>query len=162
MREFGGLTHSARRFRDSISNADPSASQEAWALAKLSSAEAVLWSAQAGRDRRHSLAVARHVGDAEPWIVVAALTHDVGKTSASLGVVGRTVATVLELLRIPFALGRLGRYLQYPAHGAHLLAAAASDPLVVAWAAEHHRASEYWSVPAEAGRLLALADRVAR
>jgi hypothetical protein len=53
---------------------------------------------------------------------------------------------------------RIGLYLQYPQLGADLLAVAGSDERVVAWAAEHHEPEDSWTVPVEAGRLLAAAD----
>ena len=93
------------------------------------------------------------------WLVAAGLLHDVGKTSAQLGVIGRSAATVLELLGVGSAPGRLGRYLHYPVAGAAALQRAGSDPRVVAWAGEHHLGAARWTVPASAGELLARADR---
>jgi hypothetical protein len=53
---------------------------------------------------------------------------------------------------------KVGLYLQYGELGADLLQLGGSDARVVAWAAEHHLPEEDWSVPADAGRLLADAD----
>jgi hypothetical protein len=55
-------------------------------------------------------------------------------------------------------LGRIGRHLDYEERGARLLAAAGSDPFVVAWAREHHLPPARWSVDAEAAALLRAAD----
>ena len=156
----------------SVSNAGPDAPSEAWALTWLSPAEAALWLGQPGRDRRHSVAVARLVADCAPrafgagsefgdgsWLLAAGLLHDVGKATAELGVIGRSAATLLELLGVGRAPGRLGRYLAYPAAGAAALRRAGSDDRVAAWAGEHHLAPARWTVPAAAGELLAAADR---
>jgi hypothetical protein len=148
----------------------PSPEDEAWAGGWLSAEERRLWAAQPAADRAHSLAVARRVApheersaavpEAERWVVAAALLHDVGKAEASLGVLGRSVATLVELAGVRRAPGRLGRYLHYPERGAARLAAAGSDARVVAWAREHHRAPEQWSgaVPEAVARQLAAAD----
>ncbi|MCU1379593.1 MAG: hypothetical protein JWN29_2576, partial [Acidimicrobiales bacterium] len=42
--------------------------------------------------------------------------------------------------------------------GAELLAEAGSDPLTVAWAAEHHMPSSRWTVPGQVATALAGAD----
>lgn len=170
MRRLADCAHLARRFLASLSNAPPDLAEEAWARTWLTPLEATLWQSQPGRDRRHTLAVARLVegaveGQTETaqadtaWLVAAGLLHDVGKTSAQLGVIGRSAATVLELLGVGSAPGRLGRYLHYPVAGAAALQRAGSDPRVVAWAGEHHLGAARWTVPASAGELLARADR---
>ncbi len=147
-----------------------------WAASVLEPAERPLFSALADADRAHSVRVARLVearvvgtGDEpDPWMVRAALLHDVGKAQAPLGRTGRAVATVAawlgggRLLRRfrdhPGTVGRVARYCGYPDLGAELLRGAGSDPRVVAWAAEHHRSESTWSVPVDDGRVLAACD----
>lgn len=172
--------HRVRRFGRSIVARAPSAEATAWAHGWLTPAEARLFDRMPGVDRAHSIGVARSVVahldqlDLAPedpearWIVAAALTHDVGKTVAGLGTYGRVAATLSEAVGGASMAGvwaqrrgitrRIGLYLQYPQLGADLLAVAGSDDRVVAWAAEHHESEETWTVPVEAGHLLAAAD----
>ncbi|MFM7064739.1 MAG: HD domain-containing protein [Actinomycetes bacterium] len=129
----------------------------------------------AATDQRHLLGVAkaveRHGVDRQPperWVMAAALLHDVGKTVSGLGTYGRVVATLSEAVggasmatawtESSGFTRKVGLYLQYPALGADLLRLAGSDERVVAWAAEHHLPEEDWTVPLDAGRVLALAD----
>ena len=179
MRTVGELGHLARRawwtLRVSTAvgpAADRPGDDEAWACAWLSGREAALWRAQNPLDRRHTVAVARRVApaagaggprierrDAPAWLVPAALLHDVGKSDAPLGLLGRTVATLAELVGVRRAPGALGRYLRYPERGAELLAAAGSRAEVVAWAREHHQPPGCWTLPPLWARVLAAADR---
>lgn len=150
----------------------------------LGPGELVLWARMGGPDRRHAVTVARRVeaalgtsGDAASprrlapprAVLVAALLHDVGKVEAGLGTVGRVVATLAGLAggrrcagtwatRSGW-LGQLGRYLCYPALGADLLAAAGSDPLAVAWAAQHHGPPDLCALPTDLATALRAADR---
>lgn len=97
-------------------------------------------------------------GDA---VVAAALLHDVGKVEAGLGPVGRAAATVAGVVAPRQAAageGRVARYLTHDRRGAALLEAAGSDPLVVAWAREHHLPPARWTVPAAVGSALKAAD----
>lgn len=176
--EIGGLSHLARRFAGSLWPGGPGVAGEAWARQWLRSGEVDVWKAMSGPDRRHGLAVARRVaeslGNADGAGVprkalAAALLHDAGKSESRLGVLGRSAATVLAA-----ALGRkkvagwrgasgwraeAGRYAAHDEIGGEMLAAAGSDPLVVAWAREHHRPPADWSVdPALAGVLKAADD----
>ena len=177
--------HRARRFVAVATSPGPGPADRAWAGEWLADAEATSFDRLRGADRAHSIAVARAVergpgagGERAPrWVVSAALLHDVGKADADLGVVGRSVATVLGWLGGP-GVGRwlgdrsgrgpvgracraVGRYIRYPELGAAALAAGGSDPRVVAWAREHHRPEAEWSVPVHWGRLLRAADDAA-
>ncbi len=103
-------------------------------------------------------------------VLAAALLHDVGKLDANLRTYGRVVATLSGAVvrRDPEVIGdwtrtrgftrRVGLYLQHDRLGADLLALAGSDPLTVAWAREHHRPPDEWTVPAEVGHALRAAD----
>lgn len=172
--------HRARRFGRSLVSSAPSPEDEDWARERLTPEEAAVFARMSPNDRRHSIGVARavcahldRIGLAEDdpdarWIVTAALTHDVGKSAAGLGTYGRVVATLSGWVggrdmaehwaETRGFTRRVGLYLQYERLGADLLGLAGSDPRVVAWAAEHHLPEEDWTVPAEAGRLLADAD----
>lgn len=148
-----------------------------WAVSQLRPEERPLFSAMSPADQAHSVRVARLVDAGrsdldepsdDPWILRAALLHDVGKSCVPLGRAGRALGTVCAwvgvgpLLRsraVPLSrLGRVAEYTRYPELGAALLRGAGSDRRVVAWAEEHHRPPSAWSVPADAGRLLASAD----
>ena len=117
-----------------------------------------------GPDQRHAAGVAHEVAArlgpaAERPVLAAALLHDVGKVEAGLGTFARVPATILGLVggRTRWR-GRLGTYLRHDQVGAELLRAASSDPLTVAWAAEHHLPPERWTVPREVARVLKAAD----
>ena len=172
--------HRARRFARSLFASAPSDEERAWAMEHLSEDEARVFERMSPVDRSHSIGVARAVAahldrvgltESDPdarWVLAAALTHDVGKAVAGLGTYGRAVATLSGALggadMGPIWADRsgmtrkVGLYLQYPPHGADLLAMAGSDPRVVAWAAEHHEPEERWTVPLAEGRLLRDAD----
>jgi hypothetical protein len=101
-------------------------------------------------------------------VLAAALLHDVGKVEARLGTYGRVVATVSAAVagrdtaelwsRGRGFTRRVGLYLRHPELGADLLALAGSDPLTVAWAREHHRPPDQWTVPVVVGQALKAAD----
>ena len=150
--------HLVRRFFGSLSPVGPSSDDETWVAGVLLPGELELWRRMAGPDRRHAVGVARRVGtDAPRPVVAAALLHDVGKVEAGLGTFGRVVATVAGRRAVARD-GRFGRYLRHDAIGAELLRAAGSDPLTIAWAAEHHLPPSRWTVPAEVGAALKAAD----
>jgi hypothetical protein len=170
-RSWREAAHLVRRFARSLRPPAPGPADEAWVRSLLRPEEHALWAAQATVDRAHTIGVARAVvhdaaavaGSATvpAWLVPAALLHDVGKADSGLGPFGRALATGLELVGITRAPGRLGRYLRYPETGAAQLEAVGADPLVVAWAREHHAPPGSWTVPAPWAALLAVADRAA-
>jgi HD domain len=160
--------HLVRRFFGSLSRRPPSEVDEAWALDALLPGERALWARMANDDRRHAIGVARRAvaelgpGRATRPVMAAALLHDVGKVDSNLGPFRRAGATVWAGMRGRAAAargdGRVARYLRHDTIGAALLGAAGSDVLTVAWAAEHHRPSRDWTVPAEVGVALKAAD----
>lgn len=136
-------------------------------------AELALWSSMSGPDRRHSAVVARRVQqmlgpDVGRPVLAAALLHDLGKLDARLRTPGRVVATLVAgavgseeaatwVGRRGIA-GRIGRYVDHPARGAELLRVAGSDPLTIAWTAEHHLPKARWTVPLPLATALKDAD----
>jgi hypothetical protein len=172
--------HRARRFGRSLVARAPSDADTAWAHSFLSAEERRLFDRMPAVDRTHSIGVAKGVcahldrlelrveDPAARWILAAALTHDVGKSVAGLGTYGRVVATLSEAVGGASMANvwaqrrgmtrKVGLYLQYPRLGADLLAVAGADERVVAWAAQHHEPEDAWTVPIDAGRLLAAAD----
>lgn len=167
------VPHLARRFFGSLRPQPPDQDEEAWLLGLLSPAERELYHAQPLVDRVHSVACAVAARDrlARPSddLVVASALHDVGKAQAGLGTFGRVMATVVEAV-VPAGVkhrfaspaegwrARLDRYARHDRIGADLLRAAGSADVVVAWAAEHHRAEDQWTIAPEIGRVLLAAD----
>ena len=167
----GRPRHLARRFVGSLRPGGPSSTEEAWATGYLLAGEADLWRSMSGADRRHAVAVARRVdralGSPERPVLAAALLHDVGKVRSGLGTPGRVVATVVGAVAADRTArwatsdglrGRIGRYLRHPQEGAALLETAGSDPFTVAWATEHHRNPERWTVDDRLAEALRAAD----
>lgn len=163
---FGSLSHLARRFATSLWPGGPSRADDAWARSFLSAPEQQLWDHMSGADRRHAVSVARRFlaqnPGGPPTAVPAALLHDVGKLASGLGPLRRAGATFLAMavgrLRAARGEGRTARYLRHDVLGARMLETAASDPLTVAWAREHHLPSERWTVPTALGGALKAAD----
>jgi hypothetical protein len=172
------VAHLAGRFARSLRPGGPRAADVAWATAYLSPSEATLWSRMPAPDRREAVSVARRLESeltATPYAgeaiwTVAALMHDVGKTDAHLGTIGRALATMAGGLAghgvAPAwqARGgiarRFGLYLRHDDVGAGMLELAGSRPEVVAWARVHHH-PERWdevNIPAAVARALARAD----
>ncbi|NND04141.1 MAG: hypothetical protein HKN91_15280 [Acidimicrobiia bacterium] len=89
-------------------------------------------------------------------LIRAGLLHDVGKAGSALGPIGRTLATLAELLRLPVT-GRYGAYLMHGPLGARELKRRGADGLVVMFA-ELHPARAPDSVDPERWRLLLEAD----
>jgi hypothetical protein len=166
-------SHLVRRFAGSLRPGGPPPADDAWAVASLNVGEAALWRRMSGADRRHAVVVARgvvaHLGaGATRPVRAAALLHDVGKVDSGLGPFQRSLVTVAAMAvgherarrwrDRPGQVGRAGRYLCHDEIGARLLVQAASDPLTVAWAREHHLPPERWTVPAALGSALKSAD----
>jgi len=115
-------------------------------------------------------------------VVAAALLHDVGKVEAALGTWARAGVTFAAMAvgreqligwsgaanpgaglgahraDRPRLRPRIGLYLGHDRVGADLLSTAGSDPFTIAWAGEHHRPPERWSVDARLGDALKAAD----
>ncbi len=168
-----GLAHLARRFVGSLRPGGPSATDQQWIDELLLPGERALWQRMSGPDRRHAAGVARNVQralghEADRAVLAAALLHDVGKVESGLRTYGRAIATLSAKVAGPemahtwtrqrgFA-RRVGLYLLHPDLGADLLELAGSDPITVAWAREHHRGEQHWSLPRPLAEALKAAD----
>jgi hypothetical protein len=166
-------SHLVKRFVTSLRPGGPGAAAEAWVAEVLTPAQHELWRRMSGPDRRHAHGVARRVEralghEATPPVLAAALLHDVGKADAGLRTYGRVVATISSRVAGPEMAHlwvtkrgftrKVGLYLLHPDIGGDQLALADSDPLTVAWAREHHRPEEQWTIPSEIGRVLKACD----
>ena len=162
-----GPLHLVRRFLGSLSPVPVAVEDESWALAQLGPGERQLWQRMSLADRKHAVGVARRVaaqvGEERP-VLAAALLHDVGKVDADLGTCSRVAATLVGRRRASrwgdeggFR-SRVAAYLRHDAIGADLLEDAGAHPLTAAWAREHHRPEQDWTVPLEVGRALRDAD----
>jgi hypothetical protein len=135
----GRPLHLVKRFMSSLGARRPSPEDQALIARILGSGEARLFWAQPVIDQAHAVDTARAVLDrGRPDLAAAALLHDVGKRHASLGVAGRSIASVLSLMRLP-ARGRYRRYLDHAEAGARDLARAGSARHVVEFARSHQR-----------------------
>lgn len=166
-------SHLVRRFVGSLVPFGPRPADEEWVRAVLSPGEVKLWDRMSNADRRHAVAVGRRVEralghEASPPVLAAALLHDVGKVDAGLGTYGRVVATLAAKVAGPASAHdwsrargftrRVGLYLRHAELGGDMLALAGSDTLTVAWAREHHRPPDGWTVPGHLAAALKAAD----
>jgi len=101
---------------------------------------AAIFFEQPPEDQRHGYHAALVVvseGSNSSEVVEAALMHDVGKRHSHLGIVGRSVASVMIRLGLPLS----PRFVQYRDHGqiaARELAEAGASRLSVEFATNHH------------------------
>jgi hypothetical protein len=170
--------HLARRFVRALWPGAPRAEDVAWVAGILDADELELWRALPNHDQRYTIRVARTVdeqltgtefaGD-ERWLA-AALLHDAGKLDAGLGVVGRSVATVMgaaagsaRVERWAHSSGlrrRMAWYLHHDDRGADLIRAVGGRDEAARWAwAHHHR--ERWrasGIPLPVAEVLEAAD----
>lgn len=172
--EFGSFRHLTGRFFGALWPGGPSQKDEEWVRQWLLPGEHELWRSMSGPDRRHGVGVARRTlallkGNTTREVAASALLHDVGKLESGMGTVWRAAATALALVvgRHRFAAlrdserwwrRRLRLYFTHDKVGAALLAKAGSDPLTVAWAAQHHQGRESWTVDLRIADALKEAD----
>jgi hypothetical protein len=163
------VKHLSTRFFGSVRARELDDADVAWVGLVLTPGELGVWNTLGRADRAESVAVARaftrdHGPGVEPEYVAAALLHDVGKTDAHLGAIGRAGATVIAGMvshgRARGYPNRIGRYIAHDDLGAARLEAAGARSESVAWARVHHR-PQRWSetgIPADICVALARAD----
>ena len=155
----GSLSHLIGRFFDVLLARPLDQAERAAVEEWLDSSQSEVFFSQPDSDQRHGYNAALVVlsaADADASTVRAALLHDVGKRHAALGVVGRSVVSVL--IRVGLPLPRRGRL--YRDHGeiaARELGELGCEPLVVAFALHHH-GERPPAIPLPIWELLQLAD----
>jgi putative nucleotidyltransferase with HDIG domain len=135
----GSLSHLALRFFDVLVSKPLTTTEVADIRGLLAPQESEIFFSQSDTDQRHGYHAAMTVRAAGEHASVAraAILHDIGKRHADLGVMGRTLATVLIRLRLP--LGPKARL--YRDHGeiaARELEELGCESLVIDFARHHH------------------------
>jgi len=149
------VLHLVKRFLGSLARREISAVDRDWVVSILSVNELKLWSGQMLVDQAHSLQIARRfvvlLPDATREEVAAALSHDIGKSIARLGVLARVVATILPA-RVARKIRRVAAYRDHEKIGAEMLRAIGSSEVTVALVEG--------TAATKAANALLLADRV--
>src|SRR2546429_6763196 len=145
-----------RRFARALWPGRPGERDVAGVAGILGPAELGLWRSLPNHDRRYTIRVAKLVEArlagteyaGEPRWLAAALLHDVGKLDASLGVVGRSVATVMGAVAGPVRVDRWAQtsgfrrraawYLHHDDRGADRIRAAGGRDEAARWARAPH------------------------
>ncbi len=122
--------------------------------------EATVYWEQSVADQRHGLETARMIAAARRArrdLVRAGLLHDIGKRHSNLGVIGRSLASLLAKLRLPVR-GSWRSYLEHGPLGADELARFGSELLVTEFTRHHHRGRPS-TITEDDWKLLKSADR---
>jgi putative nucleotidyltransferase with HDIG domain len=155
----GSPSHLIRRFFDVLLARPLDEAERAAVDGWLDSSQSEVFFSQPASDQRHGYHAALVVlsaAHADVSTVRAALLHDVGKRHSHLGVVGRSVVSVL--IRVGLPLRERGRL--YRDHGevaARELSELGCEPLVVDFA-RHHHGERPPGIPPPTWELLQLAD----
>jgi hypothetical protein len=158
--QMGSTAHLAHRFFDVLTARRLDASEVAAIRGWLTPELQALFFAQQMPDQRHAYHAALLVvasGTTESDVVVAALTHDVGKRHARLGVFARSAVSILIRLGVSSG-SRLIAYRDHGLIGARELAIAGAPSLAVDFAM-HHQRGRPSSIPQPAWDILVAADQ---
>jgi hypothetical protein len=126
----------------------------------LGDGEWELFWGQGSADQRHALQVSRRVLESRPGdraAAKAALLHDVGKRHVRMGALQRSLATVLDGLRLPLP-RPYRRYRDHGEMGARDLESVGAGELTVAFA-RYHASERPSGVDEQQWAALARADR---
>ena len=154
------LGHLTRRFFDVLSATPLSTKEkdavESWLTVELSR----VFFDQMDADQRHGYQAAISViadGHSETGLIVAALMHDIGKRHGRLGAVGRSVATVLNFLRLPLS-DRMTQYRDHGGIGARELVELEAPPIAIEFA-QHHQSRRPETIEPHIWEVLLAADQ---
>ena len=153
------LAHLVTRFFGALTARPLSNAEAAEVRGLLPRNEQAIFFSQPVMDQRHGLTSARLVlqrAAGRNDLARAALLHDVGKRHSGFGVMGRSAATALDLLRLPLR-GRVLEYLEHGPIGATDLEGIGSVGVVVEFA-RHHAGDRPSSIPAADWKVLHEAD----
>lgn len=156
----GSWLHLGQRFFASIRSEPLDDDELGFVADTLTPSELGLFTEQPVGDQRHGLESARYVSDAggSGDLVRAAALHDIGKRHASLGVMGRVLASIVIKLRLP-AGRRVSIYRDHGPLGAIELEALGAPSHVVTYV-RHHHGRRPATFEANEWRLLTRADEV--
>lgn len=155
----GAARHLIGRFFDVLFAKALTAGEIGAVRSRLRPDLAVLFFQQQDADQRHAFHAAAIVTGAgqEEDVIVAALMHDVGKRHASLGVVNRSIATLLSLFRLPMT-SRMRAYIAHGEIAASELEELGAPDLAVTFA-RHHQGERPPSIDQAVWNTLKAADQ---
>lgn len=159
----GSPAHLFARFID-VASAQPLNRSEREAVVQwLAPDTAAIFFAQDVADQRHGYhsaltVIAAGVSDRE--VIMAALLHDVGKRHSRLGIIGRSVASLLILFGLPLT-ERMKAYRDHGIVAARELGPLSVPSLVVDFAIHHH-GERPPTIDAEHWDVLVAADQAAK
>lgn len=136
----GSPAHLVARFFDVAFAGALTGSERAAVAAWLDPEQAAVFFSQSDADQRHGYEAALHLiadGVDSVEILQAGLLHDIGKRHASLGIIGRTIASILIILRMPLP-ERMRMYRDHGQLAARELGALGAPSLVIDFAMHHH------------------------
>lgn len=151
--------HLVGRFFDVLTAKPLTESERLAVMSWLPARFAEVFFAQGDPDQRHGYHAAQSVvaqgfGDD---VIVAALMHDVGKRQSRLGVIHRSLATLMVLLHLPLT-RRMAAYRDHGLLAAEELKLLHASSLVVDFA-RHHHGSRPGSIESRIWDALQVADR---
>jgi hypothetical protein len=151
--------HLVRRFFGHVFARPLSPVEQDFVDRHLSGACAELYWLQSDADQRHALRTAARVAARlpnDPEAIEAALLHDIGKWRPYIGPVSRSIATILDLARLPMT-NDMRAYRGHGPLGAMQLEAAECGRLAIEFA-RHHSTEQIDGADAERWKVLYEAD----
>ncbi len=138
------MRHLVKRFLEVVTSRGLGPAEQSWVNRVLRPDLAELFWLQAPTDQRHAFEVARRTAGTlgeDNTALTAALLHDVGKRHSRAGAIGRSLATILDGLRLPLP-ADWRRYREHERLGADDLAERGADALTIAFAAGRRPAGD--------------------